>query len=114
MTQTEKQTVNLTDDSGRDLGVLVVEQRQGELLLGTFTPGADYDAVRAIFDGFAEVVDGCALSVVDVFDKQIVGLGIRAALNGHTVPTWDVQIYPDGAASCRIPPAVLNSTSFVG
>ncbi len=97
----------LTDAAGHELGVLTVEQQEGELLLGTFAPGTDFPAVREIFDGFAEAVECAALSVVDIFDKQIAALGIHVTLNGRAVPAWDVQIYPDGGASCRISPAQL-------
>jgi hypothetical protein len=81
------------------------------LLLGTFTPGADFPAVRGIFDGFAEAVECGALSVVDEFDKQIAALGIRAAVHGRAGPTRDAQIYSDGSASCRIPLAQLNGSN---
>ena len=98
----------MTDSNGRDLGTLSVERVEGELLLGTFTPGADYPAVRSIFDGFAEAVEYGALSVVDDFDRRISALGIRVTLGDRVMPAHDVQIYPDGAASCRVPLTGLN------
>jgi len=51
---TANQTVQLTDALDRDLGTLVIEEVRDELLLGEFTPGADYPAVREIFEGFSD------------------------------------------------------------
>jgi len=100
---TANQTVQLTDALDRDLGTLVIEEVRDELLLGEFTPGADYPAVREIFEGFSEAVEACSLSVVDQFDTQIAALGIRVTWCNATRPVHDVQIYTDGAASCRLP-----------
>lgn len=111
MTLTANQIVKLTDGVGRDIGSLTVERIDGDLLLGTFTSGVDYLNVQKVFDGFAEAVEYGALSVVDSFDKQIAALGIRVSLGDWTVPAHDVQIYPDGAASCRIPLATFNGVS---
>ena len=111
MTLTANQIVKLTDRAGRDIGRLAVERVDGDLLLGTFTPGADYSMVSEIFDGFAEAVDHGSLSVVDNFDKQIAALGIQVTLGELNVPAHDVQIYSDGAASCRMPFAYLNGVN---
>ncbi len=108
MTLTASQTVTLTDSAGRELGSFAIDRVDGELVLGTFTPGPDYQTVRDIFDGFAEAVECAALSVVDQFDRQIAALGIRVIVGTHTLPTRDVQIYPDGAASFRVALAGLN------
>ena len=61
MTLTANQIVKLTDAAGRDIGSLAVERVEGDLLLGTFTPGTDFPAVRDIFNGFAEAVEQAAL-----------------------------------------------------
>lgn len=111
MLLTANQIVKLTDTVGHDIGALAVERIEGDLLLGTFTPGTDYPTVSGIFGGFAEAVEQGALSVVDAFDRQIAALGIRATVGQQTIPVRDVQLYPDGAASCRIPLVSLNGAN---
>ncbi len=99
MTVAVAQSVTFTASSAPDFGKLRVDRVDGALLCGTFTPGTDYELVRPIFDGFAQAVEDYALSFVDIYDQQIAALGIRLA---DGTPVWDVQIYPDGKASCRL------------
>jgi hypothetical protein len=103
------QTAVLSDAAGRKLGELVIEGTDGDLRFGTFVPGPDYPAVKAIFEGFSDAVEQCSLSVVDGYDRQIAALDISLA---DGTPIHDVQIYRDGAASFRLPaPADRNGKS---
>jgi len=104
---------HLSDTAGRELGTLAVEEVEGDCYMGTFTPGADYPAVEPIFRHFAEVVEQQSFSYLDAADAAIARLGITARVPGAgPVPVNDVQIYPDGAASFRLPaPADRNGKS---
>lgn len=90
---------SLVTADGREVGFLAVRERDQNLLLGTFTPGRDYPTVEPLFRVWAEVVEENVLSVLDDADGAIAALGIRLA---DGTPVWDVQIYPDGAASVRV------------
>jgi hypothetical protein len=94
--------VGLTDAAGRDIGSLLVEERETDRLLGTFTPGADYPAVESLFRYFEELVEQQCLSLVDEADAAIQAIGPRLA---DGTPVHDVQIYSDGGASFRLPAA---------
>jgi hypothetical protein len=99
MNPTATRTASLVTSSGRSIGELNVEEVRGELLMGTFTPGPDYPAVEPLFRAFAEIVEDQVLSLLDQVTEPIEALGIRLA---DGTPVWDVQIYPDGNASCRV------------
>lgn len=97
--------VGLTDAAGRDIGRLAVEEVEGNQLLGTFTPGPDYPAVEPVFRHLAEVVEQQSFSYLDAAEAAVAALGVavRGGGEGDPVPVHDVQIYPDGGASFRLP-----------
>lgn len=101
---TTTSVLHLADAAGREFGTLAVEEVQGDCYLGTFTPGADYPDIEPIFRHFAEVVEQQSFSYLDEVDAAIARLGIMARVpGGRAVPANDVQIYPDGGASLRLP-----------
>ena len=105
LTSLVNQTVSLTDPQGRDIGTIVVESIRDDLLLGTFTPGPDYAAVRPLFLDFEEAADAQALGVVDEYEKEIEGIGLHIRPRGDAVVrVYDVQIWTDGGVSCRFRP----------
>lgn len=109
MTTAVGQLCRMTDAAGRDIGTLCVEEVRGDCLIGTFTPGADYPAVEPLFRAFAEIVEDQVLSLLDQVAAPIEALGIRLS---DGTPVHDVQIYPDGGASCRLPaPVGRNGTA---
>ncbi len=99
------QTISLTDAAGRHLGSTRVESVSEGLVLGEFTPGPGYPAVEAVFRHFADVVDQQAFTYADEAEAAIARLGItiRSEGRGGSIPVHDVQIYPDGGFSCRLP-----------
>jgi hypothetical protein len=100
------EVVRLTDAAGRDFGSVAVESMADGLILGTFTPGPDYPAVEPRFAYFAEVADTNSLSFLDEAEAGIAALGVRlrVADEADPVAVSDVQIFPDGGFSCRLPP----------
>ncbi|MBA4063765.1 MAG: hypothetical protein C0501_08645 [Isosphaera sp.] len=107
--------LHLSDAAGRDLGRVAVGRREDGLFVGDFTPGPDYPAVEPVFRFFAEVVGQQSFSFLDQAEAAVARLGVtvRPAGGGRAVPAADVQIYPDGGFSCRVPvtPAGANGTA---
>ncbi len=106
------QTISLTDAAGAVLGSARVESVSAGLILGDFTPGPGFRAVEAVFRHFADVVDQQAFTYADEAEAAVarLGIAIRPSGRGEPIPVHDVQIYPDGGFSCRLP-AGRNGTS---
>ena len=104
-TATATATLALEDANGLELGDVIVDRIDGERVLGDFAPGTAFAAVESVFRHFAEVVDQQSFSHLDEAQAAIARLGIVARFPGEagTVAVSDVQIYPDGAFSCRLP-----------
>lgn len=104
-------TFAVTDPAGRDLGRVRVESVEDRLVLGDFDPGPDYPAVEPVFRHFAEVVEQQSFSYLDAAEAAVaaIGVAVRADGEGEPVPVSDVQIYPDGGASFRLPPAFARN-----
>lgn len=105
-TATETIVLGLSDSAGRDLGTVAVESIRDGLIVGDFTPGPDYPAVEPAFRAFSEMVEDFSLSLIDHAAEAIarIGVTVRADASHPPVAVWDVQIYPDGGFSCRLPP----------
>ena len=100
-------TLELSDPQGRRLGTVAVESVEGDLVLGTLTPGPDYDEVAPTFRALAEMVETFSLHWVDEAMGAIDRLGVTVRLDGAgpAIRAGDVQIDSDGGFSCRLPPA---------
>src|SRR3954451_4714129 len=105
-TATETIVLGVADALGRDLGSVAVESVHEGLIIGEFTPGPDYPAVEPVFREFSQMVEDFTLSLIDEAAAAIdrLGVTVRADASRPPVPVWDVQIYPDGGFSCRLPP----------
>jgi hypothetical protein len=101
------QALELVDAQGRHLGRMTLEGGREGLLEGQFTPGPDYPAVESLFRALEEAADAQALSAVDRLDAKIASLGLHLRSEGGAspVPVHDVQIWADGAMSCRVSPS---------
>ena len=99
-----KQTLELVDSQKRRLGRMTLENSSEGLLEGTFTAGPDYPAVGPLFRALEEAADLQALSAVDRLDAQIAALGLHLLSSDGAVqlPAHDVQIWADGAMTCRV------------
>ena len=97
------QTAYLSNPDGRELGKVRIDRIEGDLVLGAFTPGADFDAVRPVFVAFEEAVERQVLSEVDRLDREIaaIQLCVRNGTEGAEA-VRDVQIYRDGGVSFRL------------
>lgn len=104
-TVTETIILGVSDQLGRELGSVEVESISDGLVLGEFVPGPDYPAVEAVFRTFAEMVEMNSLHFVGEAAEAInqIGVTIRAHPSRPPIAVWDVQIYPDGGFSCRLP-----------
>jgi hypothetical protein len=102
MTLACQQHVLLSDQQGHDLGSVVIERIQKDLVFGRFNPGPDYVRVRQLFAEYVEAANEQVLSVVGELDTAIAALGLHlVAANGSDLPAiYDVQI-ADGNITFR-------------
>jgi hypothetical protein len=98
------QRLELLDSQERALGQITLEERQGDLLLGSFAPGPDYAVVESLFRRFEEAVNAQALTAADRCEAAIDALGLHVRESGGMgkVDVTDVQIWSDGGVSCRL------------
>ena len=92
-------THTMTDKVGRNLGTFEVESVKDDLFLGQFKQGPDFGVIEPLVLEFEELVNGFVLSFVDEVAAKIEAFGIRFE---DGTPLRDIQIYSDGAASCRV------------
>jgi hypothetical protein len=99
-----EQTLDLIDAEGRQVGQMVIERSEDNLVFGKFVPGPAFPAVQHLFREFEEAVDLQALSVVDELDTAITALGLhlRSPDSSQRVEIHDVQIWSDGGITCRV------------
>lgn len=97
------QILEVIDAQQRLMGMVEVEKMQMDLVCGRFLPQAAFQEVAALFAAFDEAVADQALGVVDQLDASIAALGLqlRGPAENGAEPIHDVQIYADGAFSCR-------------
>lgn len=98
------QALELMDAGGRHLGRMTLAGGTDGLLEGTFSPGPDYPAVESLFRAFEEAAEAQALSAVDRLDAKIADLSLQLRSQDGAVqfPIHDVQIWVDGAMTCRV------------
>ncbi len=99
------QRLELLDAQERALGQITLEERQGDLLLGSFAPGPGFAAVEPLFRRFEEAVNLQAIPAADRCEAAISALGLYLGQTGGAakVDVTDVQIWSDGGVSCRLP-----------
>ena len=94
----------LLDSQERQIGRVLIERIDGDLLLGRFIPGKDFQAVEQLFCDFEEAVNAQALSLVEEIDLAIAALVLHLAQSNGSQEqrVYDVQIWNDGGFSCRL------------
>lgn len=97
-------TIDLIDGEGQQVGQIVIERSEDDLVFGKFMPGPAFPAVQHLFREFEEAVDLQALSVVDELDAAIAALGLhlRSPDSLQRAEIRDVQIWSDGGITCRV------------
>lgn len=89
-----QQLLHLADKQERDLGRLVIDRIEGDLVFGQFTPGPDCPQIERLFAEFVEAANQQLFSVVGELDAAISALGLHlCSPDGDGVPAvQDVQI----------------------
>jgi hypothetical protein len=93
-----QQRVSLWDGQNRELGQVVIDRVEGDLVFGRFTPGPQYPSVERLFAEYVEAANEQLLSIVGELDAAIGALGLHLRSPGRTdLPTIDdVQIGAGG------------------
>jgi hypothetical protein len=106
------QVVSLRDGQDRELGRVVIERVEGDLVFGQFTPGPDYSQVERLFAEYVEAANYQLLSTVGELDERISALGLRLHAAGETAlpGIFDVQI-GEGVITFRARSALEDSPS---
>jgi len=88
------QSIALRDRQNQDLGQVVIDRIQNDLVFGRFTPAPAYGVVEHLFAEYVEAANGQLLSIVGELDLMIRGLGLHLqAPAGAVFPgIYDVQI----------------------
>jgi hypothetical protein len=98
-------SVALTDSARHDFGVAQIEDVQGNLLIGEFSPGPDYPSIEPLFRHLADVIEQQSFSFLDAAEQAIAALKLTIREGSAALGTaHDVQISPDGGFSCRLVP----------
>ena len=101
----DQQMVYLVDAHQRQLGQIMVEDNEGDLIFGKFVPDSAFFAVERLFQDFEEAVNIQALSVVDELDTEIAALGLHLCMptgRPQRIKVHDVQIWSDGNITCKL------------
>jgi hypothetical protein len=100
----QNQQLELLDGHKRTLGRVIIEQVQGDLMFGRFTPTQEFARVERLFADFLEAANEQLLSVVADLDREIasLGLSLRGADGDDVGPVVDVQI-GEGTINFRLP-----------
>ncbi len=97
------QAVLLVDQPHGVLAKVVIDEIDGDRLLGFLEPTASYAAVKTIFDEHVEAVNDQCFAYADELETAIAKLGVRFETEDRSPlpPIYDVQI---GGThfSCRI------------
>lgn len=104
------QPISLKDKQDRDLGRVVFERVEHDLVFGRFTPGPAYPQVERLFAEYVAAANDQLLSTVAELDERIGALGLRLqSADGAAVPAiYDVQI-GDGVITFRTRPTADGS-----
>ena len=89
-----QQRVFLVNGQGGDLGQVVIERTEGDLVFGRFTPGPAFSHVEPLFAEYVEAANQQLLSVVGDLDAKISALGLHlGSPEGTSLPAiYDIQI----------------------
>jgi hypothetical protein len=100
-----QQRLRLADQHEHDLGEIVVERIEGDLVFGQFTPAPGYASVASLFAQFAEAANEQLFTVVEELSASINALALHlSSPNGAKLPAiHDVQIGA-GRITFRITP----------
>src|SRR5262249_23035509 len=96
-------TVSLWDAQGRNLGQVVIDHVEDNLVFGQFTRGLDYPQVERLFADYVEAANEQLLSLVGVLDREIsaLGLHLRSSDEAGLPAIYDAQI-GDGIITFRL------------
>jgi hypothetical protein len=88
------QLVLLVDGRSRLLGRVTIETIRGDLVLGRFAAGPDFEGVESLFTAFVESANQQLFHHVDELDRQIAALQLHLLSEDGAVlpPIGDVQI----------------------
>lgn len=91
-----QQSASLWDRQNRELGRVVIERVDGDLVFGQFTPGPHYTEVERLFAEYVEAANEQLLSRVGELDEAItvLDLHLRSAGRADLPAIHDVQIGP--------------------
>ncbi|HPM80464.1 MAG TPA: hypothetical protein PLF81_07170 [Candidatus Anammoximicrobium sp.] len=105
-----QQAVYLTDLQGRSLGQLSIDRIERDRLFGRFTPTAEFESVRPLFDELEAAVNEQLFHEADRLSGAIDQLGLQLAGSGATdqLTVCDVQVMNESAFCCRIPNLALT------
>ena len=94
MSLQRQQQLSLVDGHDRDLGRVVIDRIDGDLVFGQFTPGPDYPRAERLFAEYVEAANEQLLSVVGELDAAIAALSLRLhSAEAAALPAiYDVQI----------------------
>jgi hypothetical protein len=98
-----RQVAHLRDGQNHLLGIVEIDQIDGDIVFGRFTPGSDYPGVASLFAEYVAAANEQVLSVVGELDQTIGALGLHllSLPQGGSLPAiYDVQI-GDGTISFR-------------
>jgi len=104
------QPISLQDKQDRDLGRVVIERVEHDVVFGRFTPGPAYPQVERLFAEYVDAANDQLLGSVAELDERIGALGLRLhSADGAAVPViYDVQV-GDGVITFRTRPAADGS-----
>jgi hypothetical protein len=93
-----QQAVSLWDGRNRELGRVIIDRIDGDLVFGRFTPGPHYPEVERLFAEYIEAANEQVLSIVGELDEAIAALGLHLRSPGKAdLPAiHDVQIGAGG------------------
>ena len=94
----------VVDSEHRGLGDFTADDRQGDLISGSFARSEQFSAVEPLFASLEDVVENQILSLVDSRRAPIDALGLQI-VSPQTSQHWrvfDVQFWSDGSGSVRL------------
>src|SRR5690242_12398846 len=102
-TQTESR-FQIVDSRQRHVGDIAIERSEGSLVFGKFAPERAFSEVEQLFREFEEAANLQALHRIDELDAAIAALGLhlRSLDGAQELAIRDVQIWSDGAITCRL------------
>jgi hypothetical protein len=98
MSLQHQQRLSLVDHRGHDLGKLIINWMEGNLVFGQFIAGPDYPAAAELFGEYVEAANQQLLSMAGKLDGAIAKLGMKLPSREFSgLPTlYDMQIGEGG------------------